>query len=1011
MGAWSLANLQRDTFPNVNFDYIFVHTVYPGSSAEDVEKLVTIEIERAIKGADGIKKIDGMSSEGLSVIYIEIDPDYEVEKVLVDIKDLIDTIDDFPEDVEVPRVTKMTAKHRGAIVVAVRGEDYKELRIVAKKIRDDFELQPEIARVDLGGYHKDEIRIEIDPVKLNQFELTVADVAQSIKNRNINLSAGKIEAPDGDIMIRMAAEFQNISEIKSVVVRSNSSGQGVKLKDVAKVTEQPAHDAVIQRCQGKQAIFLNVFAKERADIINASRMIKKRVAKFFAANEHPDVAVSYMDDMSYYVKRRLNVVVDNGMIGLILVFGCLMFFLNFRASVITSLGAPIAFMTSFICMYIFGLSINLISMFALILVLGMLVDDSIIVAEHYYKQLEKGLAPKDAALKAAHDTIKPIIATVLTTIIAFGSMFFLEGIMGEFLWMIPLIVIICLMSSLFECFFILPSHLNDFVRLKDDKKEGRWYDTIIAYYRKILNASLKKPLLVLLIAFAMLLGSFGLAKIMRFELFPGDNIRIVFLQLQGKLGAPLVKTDEAAAKVEQMILKALPEKELEQVRTIVGVFVREHENSLGSHYASLILYLVAPNDRHRSTDEIMNEITSKAKKLVPDYSVSMKQVKGGPPQGKPFDIKIVGEDLDALYEVAQQVNQKVSKLKGVLTSQVDYEVGKKQLLVDIDEKEAKRLGLSTAVIAMELRSLLGRDSITEIRKSDEDVEIKIYLDQKSRTKIESLSLLHIINNQGRRIPLVRVAKFKHQNGAFVIRRTNRKRVVSVSGDIDNSKTSPGDVVKGITPALKEVVSKYKNVDYYFGGAQKDSAEYMGGLAICGIIAFVCIFFVLVVMFSSLGQPLVIMSAIPLGMIGVIIAFLLHGESLGFMAVMGVIALVGVVVNDSIVLVNFINIKRENHKDLFIAILEAGVSRFRPVILTTFTTVAGLFPLAYSRGGDPFIKPMALSFAWGLLFSTMVTLLVVPCTYYVYVRCSEFVRSKTLQVKHLLVDLYDKGRSK
>ncbi len=991
VGGLSLYGLQKETFPPIDFDYILVSTGYPGSSPEDVEKLVTIPLEREIKAVDGIKNLNAISSEGSSIIYMEVLADADLDTVLEDTKNAIDLVTDLPDDADIPTVRSLNNKQRAIIKVTLTGEDYEKLKYSSKKLRDYIETVDGVAVVDLSGYRVDEVRIEVDPNKLNQLEVTVGEIYQAVRQRNLNLSAGKIEDPAGDIIVRTVAEFETVEDIENVVVVSNNSGRRVQLKDVAKVMRLPEESGVIQRSNGKQAIFLNVKAREKADILDTASAIKEKTEEFFDKEDTAGIEFRYTDDISYYVKRRLDVLKDNGIMGMLLVFVTLMLFLNFKTSLITSLGAPIAFMVAFSLMDVMGLSVNLMSMFALILVLGMLVDDSIIVAEYYYQKLEEGLEPHEAARYAAFNTIKPVMATIATTMVAFGSLFFMGGIMGKFLWPVPAVVNVCLLASLLECFFILPSHLSDYCRINPKHAGKRWYDGLTEYYAKILKKVINFPWSVLFVFALVFGGSVFMATKMDFELFPGDDVRTVFLQIKGKVGTPLLETDKAVMKLEELSLANLKEEEIDQIKAQVGVFVGDNGDKRGSHYGSLIIYLTPPGDRERSTDDILGDLSSKAIKLLPGWEVTTTKVQGGPPKGKAVDIQLTSGSLKDLKEASALVQKSLEEKKGIIAPEIDFEKGKQQVIVDVIDAEASRLGLSTQQVALEVRRLLSGDSITEIRESDEDIEIKIFLDDSSRTKIESLMKLHLVNNAGRRIPLERVVKLTQRPGAFVIRRLNRKRIISVTADIDKKVTTPVKVAKDFGEELKTVLKDYPGVSWKFGGENEDTKESMLRLTKSGVMALSAIFIILVVMFNSILHPVVVMSAIPLGLIGVIWTFKIANQSLGFMALMGVVALIGVVVNDSIVLVTFINETREKVEDLTEAVFIASKSRFRAVILTTFTTVAGLLPIAHpsvstflsfgtNTDSDPFIQPMALSFAWGLLFASLVTLFFVPCNY-------------------------------
>lgn len=994
VGGLTLWSLQKEIFPKVEFDVVVINTIYPGSSPEDVEKLVSIPIERSLKSVNGIKTLNSMSSEGLSTVFVEVDPDYLLDDVFSDIKNAVDTVNDFPDDVDRPVITKPNSSERSVITIALSSDvtPYKELRTLSKRLRDRLEREKRISRVSLGGYLQDEVRVRIDLDKMNQFELTSAEVAVAIQGRNLNLSAGKLEQGNREIFIRTVAEFIEVKDIANIVVRSNSTGNSVKISDFAEVVRVPAKATVLERAEGRPAIFLSLSVSEKADILSSVRLIKKVTDKFLkkerkAHSIYVDVKSNYINDLSYYVKRRLNVLKNNGMTGMILVFFALMLFLNFKTSVITSLGAPLAFMMAFIFMDASGMSLNLITMFALILVLGMLVDDSIIVAEQFYQKLEKGIDAKRAAREAAMETFYPVLSTVLTTIVAFSSLFFMGGIMGKFLWAVPVVVIIALAGSLLECFIILPSHLADFVKSKpEDAEKTRWYQPLLNLYKKSLRLSLKMPGVTLFLFIVALGGTLALISLMRFELFPGDDVRIAYISVKGPVGVTLNETDKQVAKLEKLVMEKVKKNELDHLVANVGKLQEQQRSKTGNQYGQVILFLTEPTERERGTDEIIVDLTSALKKVInPNYEFAIRKVQGGPPKGKAFEIEFAGDSLDNVLSIAQNTQQMLKKLDGVTSADIDFETGKEQIVVDVNDEEARRLGLSTKTIATELRTILGENSVTEIRESDEDIDVKIFLGDDAKADQDILKKIYVLNTQGKRILISRVASFEKVSSPFVIRRLDRKRVISVSGTLDKRKISPIQLVKQVRPDIDKLLENYPDIFVTYGGENKDTQESMLGLAKAALISLGMIFFILVVMFSSLAQPIIVMMAIPFGMGGVILTFFLFGQPLGFMAAMGAVALTGVVVNDSIVLVNFINVKRQEIGNIYLAIYEASSSRFRAVILTTLTTVAGLLPIAHATGGDPFLKPMALSFAYGLLFSTAVTLVFIPILYLLYVK--------------------------
>jgi multidrug efflux pump subunit AcrB len=991
-GIFSIFSLNKETFPNVDFEIVIVSIAYPGSSAQDVEKLVAIPVERELKEVSGIEELNVISGEGYCLAILQVDPTYDLNDVKEQTRDAVSKVSSFPDEVEAPWINKIDNKDRAIIRVALFGMPEKQTRFHAMELRDRLEKLPGISKVDLDGARDQIFLVDVDLEKLNKFELTLDEISRAIADRDINLSAGPIKTATQDLIVRTFKEFAQKDDIAEIVVRSNTSGKLLQVKDVAKVELVFKDRAKMRKVLGKESIFLNVKGKVSADIIETTDLVKESTEKYLLGV--PTLQKEYVGELAFFVKRRLGVLLDNGLVGIILVFLCLLLFMNFSISFVTSLGAPLAFMAAFICMDSLGLTINLISMFGLILVLGMLVDDSIIVAENFYQYLEKGMNPKEAARVAAKETLTPVSATILTTMIAFSSLFFMGGIMGKFLWPVPAVVIICLAASWIECFFILPSHLADFVKLRPHKKnKKKWYESLMRVYDKILKKSLELNLLTLGF-FVVIFGiSLYVAKQMRFELFPDDDVRTVYLKVKAPVGTPFEQTSVIVDKLEKKLEKVLLKNEYETITSVIGSQSGGTGNTrTGSHYAMIYLYLSPDDLRQRSVNEIIAEVSKETEGFKTNgIELSLERQNTGPPKGKPINVEISGDSLDELLKISNELKLWLSTNKGVTTTEMDYEIGKKQLLIDIKEKEARRLGVTNRALAIELRRFFEGLSVTKIRRSDEDIDVVVRVEEKYKNDRSVLDKIYIPNSLGQRILLSKVADIKEGDVAFSIRRLNRKRTISVSGDLDKNKITATEMSKKIDVFMQKILKKYsQGISYELSGENKDTKESTGRLAQAGVISLLLIFIILVAMFNSLIQPLIIMSSIPFGLIGVVAAFLTFGLPLGFMAMMGVIGLIGVVVNDSIVLVSFINKEftrftddNLNDESLFAPILSACRSRFRPVILTTFTTVAGLLPIAHASGGDPFLKPMAISFAYGLVFSTTITLIFVPNSYLLY----------------------------
>ena len=997
MGAFSLFSLNKETFPKVDFNYIVVTTAYPGTAAEDVEKLVTIDFERELKEVEGIEELNALSAEGGSIISIKVDSDYDVDQVLVDVKDAVDRVTDLPNDVEEPIVTRITNKTRSLMEIAFYGNEEWALRDKVKTVRDRLERDGRVSKVELQGYRDETFYVEADLPVLKRYEMTLAEVVQAISDRQVNVTAGSVVDPSGEKIIRTLVENDTVTSIENIVLRSNDIGSVVRIKDVAKVFRRLKDPEKEYRSMGELAIFLGIQSRSSADVLNTAEFIKTTVEE-----ESKKLGLKYKvyQDLSFYVERRLGILTENGLFGIIFVTLCLMLFLNFRVSIITALGAPFAFFVAFSLMDSMNITVNLISMFGLIMVLGMLVDDSIIVAEQYFQRVEGGMKPREAAKKSALETVAPVTATIITTMVAFSSLFFMEGIMGKFVWPIPAVVIIALFASWLECFLILPGHLSDFGGSHKKAEKGQWYLPLLKLYGRSLDFALRYAKSTMLIFIGLFVLSILTLKTMRFELFPSDDVTRAQINIKGPVGASFERTKQNLLRIEKIIPKSVREGELKNYKTVVGYQrFKGGRSKTGDHYGSVELELNFIDELDRSSNEIISEISKNGSDVVDkDYTFSLEKFKNGPPSGKPLNVELYGDNLDELKTIAQKIKEDVLKFKGVLTTEVDYEEGKRQFVVKIDEAEARRLGLTNLQIASELRRAYEGAIATTIKKSDEDVEVIVRLNEDYRKSVKTLDQIEIANAQGRTVKLTKLAKIVEEEGSYLIRRLDRKRTVAVNGEIDTKLTTSVELTKTVTPYVEKLLKNYPGVNYKLGGENEDTQDSLRGFVKGLVGSNIIIFIILVVLFSSVRQPFIIMTAIPFGLIGVVASFKVLGLPIGFMALMGMLGLVGVVINDSIVLVTFINRKLQEEGYSIATLKSATMSRFRAVFLTTVTTVAGLLPVAHAPGGDPFLKPMATSFAYGLLFSSLITLVFVPCFYKVLIDWSPKLRSKLLAAR-------------
>lgn len=998
-GLVSLFQLRKEAFPDVSFDMVFVTTVYRGASAEEVEKLVTTKLENELREVDDIKDIYSTSMESLSAITLEIDVDAkDKKKVVNDIQKAVDRVADLPEGVdEKPIVTEITSGKIPVIKVALSGElSEQELRQWSEALKDRFEDIEGVASVSKSGWRDEEYWVEPDLAKMKDYHVSIEEIMDSLRKRNVAIPGGKLTVEDKEFVVRTMGEFTTKEEIGEVVVRANDQGNWLKVKDIANVKHAFEDEKIIERVEGTRSVTLTVIKREKGDTVKIVKEVYSRIDEFKKNTPH-QLKINTFYDMSFYINRRLNVLKFNGSIGLILIVTILFIFLHPIPAIFTAFGIPIAMLSTLYAMNLLGMSINLITMFGLIIVLGMIVDDGIIISENVYRYLEKGLPPKEAAIKGTSEVAAPVFSTVLTTIAAFSPLLFMTGLLGKFISNVPFIIIIALTASLIEAFIILPSHLADFCKpIHTNKKNNQhekahWLVGFRQWYKKTLEKALHHRYKVAFGTTAIFIISIIVAKIfIPFILFGSEGIEQFALRAEATEGISLERMSELMVPVEKFV-DSISKDYIDTYETIIGEATEERgfdpDAKTGSNFSVINVYLTPAQQRDKNAKEIINDLRpalDKVKEGIPEFEkLYFREFKEGPPVGKAVDIRVRGEEYGVINEIAAKIKKSLGGIDGVYDISDSYDLGSNEILIHIDEEKATAAYLTVGEIATTVRNALEGGIATTIRRSTAEDEIKVLvrLPKPQRDTMQVFNNLIIPNKFGNLIPLKEISYVEEFKGLRSIGHLDGKRFVAVVGEVDNKKITPVQLNNLLLNELKDVTKDYPGYSLKFAGEQEETLESIHSLFAAFGIAVLLIFIILATQFNSLVQPPIVLLTIPFGLIGVIFAFLVHGKVLSFLAILGVVGLTGVVVNDSIVLVDFINKLRREGTARRESIIQAGALRLRPVLVTTFTTVAGFSTVAYGIGGsDPFLKPMALAMAWGLIFATVLTLIVMPCFY-------------------------------
>ncbi|MBD3263988.1 MAG: AcrB/AcrD/AcrF family protein, partial [Candidatus Omnitrophica bacterium] len=868
--------IRREAFPEVSFDMVVVTTVYPGAPPEELEKLVTVPIEKELKGVDGIEEMISSSIENTSSILVKISQDVsDKDKVVNDIKDAVDRVGDLPSAVEGdPVVREITSGEIPVVQVALSGDlPETELQEHAENLEDIFLDIPGVSSVSRQGWRDREVWIEVEPEKLENLHLSLEEIMQALARKNISIPGGKLRGPE-EFSIRTTGEFHQKQEIENVIIRANDLGNWLRIKEVASVNFAFEDEDVINKSYGSRSINLTVIKRSSGDAVKIVEKVKKDTEDYLSRLNDPP-KVSFINDISYYIQRRLGVLKNNGMVGIFLVCCVLMIFLNYRVALLTALGLPIAFFATVSLMAALGLSVNLITMFGLIIVLGMLVDDGIIIAENCSRYLEKGLGPRQAAVAGTEEVVKPVTVTIITTIAAFSPLMFMEGMLGKFIWGIPLVVIVALSCSLFEAFIILPSHFADFVKKRGEmeRKKNPWFNKVLETYTRIVNWALNRRYKFLFGLVIVFILTIFLAKSMPFILFSSEEgIEQFYIRAEAPVGTNLYTTNKLISQIEEKVSQMSPEH-LDAYTTHVGTigetWMFDQYGKSGSHVAQVTVYLTPFNQR----DETVNDIIDKLRKEVEDVEgfekIYFEKEQGGPPVGKPVAVQIRGEDYDILQRLADKIKNILENIKGVTDIVSNYEVGRGEIRVVVDEDKATKAGLSVREIATSIRNAFRGGVATSIKpvKAEEEIDVLVRFPPSYRNDRRAFDKIVIPNSRGDLIPLRKVASLQDKVSMSRIQHLDGKRVITVRSEVDNEYVTSAEANRIIQGKMSPVLADYPSYEIEYGGEQEENVKSARSLMSAFILAFFLIFLILAANFNSLVQPAVVMMAIPFGLIG------------------------------------------------------------------------------------------------------------------------------------------------
>jgi len=999
-GGTAVNHMIKENFPEFSLDMITITVPYPGADPEEVEEGVSRKIEEAIEEIEGIKQYTTRSEENLGTTLVEVRENYDVDKVLDKVRTKVNAISTFPTDAERPVITELTLKDPVVLLYLSGSMSERRIKEWAEKIKDQIQQLPSVSQVGIFGARQYEIGIEVSEERLREYGLTFEAVTAAVRRSNLNLAGGTIRGQGEECRIRSMGRKSTGAELADIVVLARPEGEIITLDRIAQIGDGFTEDPIQATINGEPSVLIRVYKTKEEDALAISRAVEKFIAQ--QQYHFPEgVNLNVLYDNTEMLRARINLLVKNGIIGLSIVFLLLWIFLNARLSFWSGMGIPISISGALAILWAIGGTINLISLFGLIMVLGIVVDDAIVVGEAIYTHRKQGKPPIRAAVDGVSEVGMPVIAAVITTIVAFIPLFYVGGIMGKFISILPAVVIACLAISLVECLLLLPAHLSHLPdpnapeenfnplsrrleKLHRLTASGlEWF--VVRIYTPFLSKALYWRYISFCTAISILLLTVGLVRsgIVKFEVFPEIDGFVMTAHVEFPNGTPPEVTAETIGKVDAALLRLA-----DQTKTLSGEPLIENRIALvgqtledlpktGPSWGSVQAILLRSEKRGVHTKDLMVAWEKEIGSIPGIKSLSFTGLQMGPP-GDPIEVWLQGYDMDVILAASDDLETRLARFEGVYQIHSDFAPGKHEMRLQL-KPEARTLGLTVKDLAQQVYAGYYGDEAIRLQRGRDDVRVRVRYTADERKRMSDIEQIRIRTGNGYEVPLLSVANISYSPGYATITRTDGMRRVAVYAGVDTEKANAGEILAELnTHFFPELAHKYPSIRIALQGEQKKMRESFSSLYVSFPMAVLGIFIIIATMFRSYVQPFIILFTVPFGIIGAVLGHLLMGYNLSMMSIFGMVALTGVVVNDAIVLIERINENMAEGMPFFDAILKGGARRFRAIFLTTLSTVGGLAPLIMEQDLQArFLIPMALSIAAGVVFATVLTLVLIP----------------------------------
>ncbi len=1008
-GAMSFSSMRYSFFPEVSPNTVIVQVAFPGASPTEVAEGVVLKIEEQLDGLEGVERVTSTASESFGTVNVEIVQDADLDRVTTDVKNAVDRISSFPADAEKPVIFQMKFMERALSIVLAGEADLYNLKEIAKDFRDELLASDEISLVSISGVPSLEFSIEVSEEALRRYDIRFDQIASAVAAHNLNISGGKFDTQDEEILIRAWGREYQAEGLRNIPIRSNPGGTPLRLSDVAEIREQWADVPDRTFFNGQPAVVLTVDQAAEEDILEVAATAKELVSEF---NEtHDGVSATVHDDRTVPLRLRIQLLGRNGIFGLMLVILTLGLFLKPRVAFWAGLGIPISFAGMFIVLNLWGITINVISLFGMIIVVGILVDDAIVVGENIFALAQRGVPPLKAAVDGTMEVLAPVATSVTTTILAFLPLFFLVGFLGQMIWQVAAVVIFALAFSLVEAFLILPAHLGHSRALDISREPGRIrkkLDAGIAFlthrlYGPTLRFAMRHKWIVLTVPISAVIITVGLLKggIIGFTYFPFIDSDRIPIGMSLTVGSQEAETDRLLQRIEEAAWKVndeLSAQRADGLDVIEGIQrdLGSGAGESGAHAGTVTLLLLDGETRDMESFLIANKVREAVGPIPEAKKLSFG---GGSRFGTAVSISLLGEDVDELRHARDLLVSELrdfSSLKDITDTEA---LGRRELEITLKPKAAS-LGLTLREVAGQVRQGFFGQEIQRIQRGRDEIRIWLRYKPEDRGSLGFIDAMRIRTMDGRSYPFSELADYSINRGVSVINRLERKQEIRVEASQANATEDLPPILTEIeNEVLPRIRAEVPGIDISFEGQSRNQSREMGSMRVAFPMALMGMFMLVVLVFRSYAQAGLIFSLIPIGILGAVWGHGLQGLQVNMLSLYGIIALSGIIINDSIVFVDQINRFLRQGRKLHDAVYDAGIARLRPIILTTLTTSLGLAPLLLEKSRQAqFLIPMATSVAYGLLFGTFILLIILPTGFLAFnsVRLSyaRLVRGKT-----------------